>query len=159
MIRQWSNDVVWYLNIFDFWAWNNSMISSDNCFTMRLSNPIDKWEKSATTSDESILLWPPLTKVSSRDHLWRKYQTNSLTSSLDSGRNRPLQFCYQPPSEWERSVTVVCILDDSYDCELWWCDYIFIALSVIFIDPRSNYSPSIRLVFGTHFNFSPSSWR
>ena len=30
------------------------MISSDNCFAMRLSNPIDKREKSATTSDESI---------------------------------------------------------------------------------------------------------
>ena len=62
------------------------MISSDNYFAMRFSNPIDKREKSATTSDESILLWPPLTKVSSRDHLWRKYQTNSLTSKLDAGR-------------------------------------------------------------------------
>ena len=59
--------------VFKFWTWNSLIISSDNCFDMRLSNPIDKREKSATASDENIFSWPPLTKVSSRDHLWRKY--------------------------------------------------------------------------------------
>ena len=109
MIRQWSNAVVWYINIFEFWAWNNSMISSDNCFAMRLSNPIDKREKSATISDKrSIFLWQPLTKLSSRDHLWWKYQTNLMLAVE----------VLLPTAEWVRTQCY-CSVNSGWRLWLW----------------------------------------